>query len=192
MGRPKLTLPIAGRPLIARVVTALRAGGVSRVLVVAPPEEVAGADRLRHEAGTAGAEVIVAPSPTADMRATIEIGLRALDASETAPEWLALCPADSPGLSASLVAALLAQARTEPGAIFVPAYSGRRGHPLLLPWPLALTIPNLPSNVGVNALLARHADLARLVPLDDPGSVTDLDTPEDYERWAGSRVEGCG
>ncbi len=186
MGRPKLTLPIDGRPVIARVVTALLAGGVNRVLVVAPPETIEGATPLRRAARDAGANVLVAPAPTADMRATIEVGLRELLQSSPAPELLVLTPGDSPGLTPALVATLLHLRRAEPEAVFVPAFSGRRGHPLLLPWPLATQIPDLPPNVGVNALLARHANLVRLVPLDDPGAVADLDTPEDYRRWSGS------
>src|SRR5262249_42597993 len=37
MGRPKLALPLLGRPLLAHVVTALREGGADPVLVVLGP-----------------------------------------------------------------------------------------------------------------------------------------------------------
>ena len=39
MGQPKLLLEFDGHTLIGRVVGALRAGGVERVVVVAPPAE---------------------------------------------------------------------------------------------------------------------------------------------------------
>lgn len=182
MGRPKLTLPIAGRPLIARVVEALRDGGAGRVVIVAPPAEVEGADALAREAGAAGAEVLIAPHPTPDMRSTVEIGLSAL--TDAPPDLLLLAPADSPGLTAGLVSALIGHWRREPGSMVLPAIDGRRGHPLLLPWGLATEIRSLPGGVGVNALLARYADRLRVVPVADPGAVADLDTPEDYRRWS--------
>src|SRR5437763_15704538 len=76
MGRPKLSLPLGGRSVIEHVVGALRGGGVEHVLVVVGPHV---AD-LAPLARTARADVLSLPEPTADMRATVEHGLRWLDA----------------------------------------------------------------------------------------------------------------
>ncbi len=185
MGRPKLTLPIDGTPLIARVVDAMRRGGVDLALVVAPPDEVEGAARTIEEAERAGAVVLVAEAATADMRATVELGLDRVRSVEP-PATLVLCPADAPGLSAGLVSRLLEESRRQPDRIILPTFRGKRGHPLVLPWSIAELIPGLPAGMGVNALLARFAD--RVTPLDveDPGATADLDTPADYETWRGT------
>ena len=52
-----------GQTLIGRVVTALRAGGAERVVVVAPPADAAEGPAIAAEARRAGAEVVVPRSP---------------------------------------------------------------------------------------------------------------------------------
>src|SRR4051812_25373898 len=79
MGRPKLLLPVGGISVIARVVTALRKGGVDVVVVVVPGTVVAGAAELAAEAETSGAYVVIADPPPRDMRASVECGLDGLE-----------------------------------------------------------------------------------------------------------------
>lgn len=182
MGRPKLVLPIDGQPLLLRVIRALLEGGVHRVLVLCAPESEPGAAQSASIALTSGAEVLVAPQLTPDMRTTVELGLATLQ--PTPPDLVVLSPADAPGLSSSSVRLLLEASALRPGRIIIPIVQGRRGHPLLLPWPFARQIPELPPNVGVNALLHHHQTEIDEIPLSDPGLLEDLDTPEDYLRWS--------
>src|SRR5262249_47250336 len=107
MGRPKLTLPVGGTTVIARVVSGLREGGAGRVIVVAPPVEIQGAEALIAEAKAHGAEVVVPKGPTADMRASVELGLARLGGGK-APEGVLLAPGDSPGITAELVTRVVA------------------------------------------------------------------------------------
>src|SRR5262245_45158536 len=157
MGRPKLTLPLGGTTVIARVVSALREGGAGRVIVVAPPIEVGGAEALIAEAKAHGAEVVVPEGPTADMRASVELGLARLAESE-APDGVLLAPGDSPGITAELVARVVAHFARDTSRIVVPACAGRRGHPVVWPWGIAMQVAGLPSGAGVNAILQAHAD----------------------------------
>jgi molybdenum cofactor cytidylyltransferase len=64
--------------------------------------------------------------------------------------------------------------------IWAPAASGRRGHPVLFPWPLAAELDRLAANEGLNALLARHR--VHTVEAEARTVLEDLDTPADYER----------
>lgn len=186
MGRPKLVLEIGSEAVIRRVVRALGQGGAEPVLVVAPPVAEPGAVVLADHARGAGAVVVHCPGLTPDMRATVGVGIAALRERAVAPAGLLLAPGDSPGLGPELVGRVVARFRSDPTRIVVPVYEGKRGHPLALPWDLALTIADLAEGVGVNVLLERHADRVVRLPVGDPGSVADLDTPEDYRRW----VEG--
>jgi molybdenum cofactor cytidylyltransferase len=182
MGRPKLLLPIGGVTLIARVVSELRKGGADIVVVVAPAREIEGASEVAAEATRQGAHVITPPEPTADMRASIELGLDWLERGP-APSSLVLAPADSPGLAGEVVARILAKAKAFPAAILVPAFQGQRGHPILLPWTVALEIKRLPAGSGVNALLARRNAEVIEIELGVASVVEDLDTPDDYEKY---------
>jgi CTP:molybdopterin cytidylyltransferase MocA len=186
MGQPKLILAIGGRTVIARVVSALRDGGAGRVVVVPPPPDAAGAAILHREAAEAGAEVVVPPSQPLDMRASFEHGLDRLADLDPPPSVVLLTPADSPGLTAALVARVVAACEAAPGSIVIPTVAGRRGHPVALPWALAQEVRGLPEGVGINALVALMGSRVVELPVDDPGAVADLDTPEDYQRWAGA------
>lgn len=184
MGRPKLILPIGGVTVIARVVAALRAGGASPVVVIPPPDDAPGAFILGREAAGAGAAVVVPATRPLDMRASVELGLAHLERQGQPPATVLMIPADSPGLTPALVARVIERARAEPGAVVVPVAEGRRGHPIALPWAIALAIRALPAGVGVNALLALNPAVVTELDVDDPGAVADLDTPDDYQRWA--------
>jgi CTP:molybdopterin cytidylyltransferase MocA len=141
MGRPKLILPIGGVTVIARVVTALLRGGAAPVVVVASPADAPGGSALAEEAARLGAQVVIPPGPTGDMRASIELGLDALGRAG-APEALLLAPGDSPGLSPDAVARLITRFGVDRPAIVVPTCAGRRGHPVLLRWDVARRIPS--------------------------------------------------
>jgi molybdenum cofactor cytidylyltransferase len=184
MGEPKLLLPIAGQPLIARVVAALRMGGAAPVVVVAPPPDEPGAEAIAAAAAAEGAAVVVPTTPTLDMHATVELGLAWLAAQPGArPEALLLVPGDSPGISPGLVATVLDFARKHPTSIVVPTFQRRRGHPVCMPWSMALKIPGLPAGKGINSLLIAEADKVVEIPLESPLVLSDLDTPEDYKKY---------
>jgi molybdenum cofactor cytidylyltransferase len=83
---------------------------------------------------------------------------------------------------AAVLGALAATgAGTRPG-LAVPVHAGRRGHPLAVAPRLVSEIPGLDPAVGLRQLLERRPDEVVEVPVDDPGAVRDLDTPDDYER----------
>ncbi|MEW4568055.1 NTP transferase domain-containing protein [Tautonia sp. JC769] len=183
MGRPKLTLPLAGgEVVIARVVSALRSGGADRVLVIAPPRSEPGSAELLDQAAQSGAETLELPAATPDMRSTVEAGLDLLERGPL-PSSVLICPGDSVGLTPTLVASVIDRMRTDPGAIVVPVFDTRRGHPLGLPWPVASAIRDLPPDVGINALRERFADRVVLLDVPEPGTTEDLDTPDDYRKW---------
>jgi molybdenum cofactor cytidylyltransferase len=76
-----------------------------------------------------------------------------------------------------------AHRNAHPGVV-VPAFEGRRGHPVL--WDASLceelrTSPDA-ARVGARAVARAHPDASQVIPVDDPAVVDALDTPEDYER----------
>jgi len=188
MGQPKLILPIDGLPVITRVVLALRQGGANPVVVVAPPRDSPGANILIKEAGRAGATVIIAATRPADMRASFELGLSQLQGTAS-PSAVLLAPGDSPGMTPGLVNQLVRHTESTPQSLVIPTYQGKRGHPIALPWTLALESRSLPEGVGLNALVALHANETVEVEVGEPGTLDDLDTPEDYQRWTTPRLE---
>ncbi|HWN41156.1 MAG TPA: nucleotidyltransferase family protein [Thermoanaerobaculia bacterium] len=179
MGRPKLLLPFRDGTVVGSLIQALREGGVSEIfLVIAPGDEA-----LRAWGAEAGVKIAVNPDPERGMLSTILEGIAAAGAEERG-EPLVVCPADLPALLPSTVRTVLAQQ----SPLVVPSYQGRRGHPLVISPELIPEIRTLHLNVGLRELLDRHPDSLRVVEVDDPGAVRDVDTPEDYQALTGGET----
>lgn len=185
MGRPKLLLEFHGESLIQRVVTALGEGGADRIIVVPPVGSPEAAD-IAAEASAAGAEVLIPESQPAEMRDSVELGLAVLDA-EPRPSSVLLTPGDVPGITPALVARLLDVARENPEGIIVPTRDGRRGHPVVFPWSIAIRVRDLPDDVGVNRLVEMNRERLIEVAVSVVDAIDDLDTPEDLERWTSTQ-----
>lgn len=185
MGRPKLSLPLGGGTVLGRVVAALREGGIDEVLTVVGPHDLG----LAALAEAAGASVLRLPEATADMRATVEQGLRLLEERfHPRPDdaWL-MAPADHPMLDAEAVRRLLAAHAARPShSIFVPVHEGRRGHPTLIAWRHVSGIRAHPAGKGINDYLRSQKEHILEVPAPGAAVLWDLDTPEDYERMQGA------
>jgi molybdenum cofactor cytidylyltransferase len=181
MGRPKLALPLGRGTVLGHAVAALREAGADPVLVVVGPH----VPELGPLAAAAGAAVLQLEEETADMRATVEHGLRWLeDRCRPGPDagWL-LCPADHPALDPEVVRRLVeARAAAPAYSIAVPTFEGRRGHPVLIDWRHVAGLRALPPGLGINAYLRQQRPVTVEVQVPSPGVLLDLDTPEEYER----------
>jgi molybdenum cofactor cytidylyltransferase len=182
MGRNKLLLELGGERVLARVVAALRGGGASRIVVVAPPVSASDGPAVAALARDCGAEVVIPPEQPPEMRDSIELGLAAL-ANPAPPDRVLIAPADSPGITAELVSRLLAEAALKPQSILAPGVNGHRGHPLVLPWDIAQTVTSLASGLGLSELVARHGAATIELSSSELCSDEDLDTPDDFKRW---------
>jgi molybdenum cofactor cytidylyltransferase len=180
MGRPKLALPLGGRMVLERVLDALRAASIDKILVVLGPQVHA----LQSQAADAGALTLLLEQQTPDMRATIECGLDCLEQKyrPKAEDAFLLLPPDHPTLAQAPIEALL-KARAESSAtIWIPTFEGRRGHPALINWSHVPGIRALPPGNGLNTYLRTRAHETMEIPCPSPEILCDLDTPADYER----------
>ena len=181
MGRPKLALPLGERTILEHVLAALRDADIEQIVVVLGPH-VRELTPLIHNVQ---AHVCQLAEETADMRATVEQGLRWLEerfqpCSEDA--WL-LVPADHPTLAPSVIRALEQARRNNPTrSIFVPIFQGRRGHPLALTWKHVEGIRAHDAGEGLNTYVRRHSTDVLEVAVQSETVLWDLDTPEDYEK----------
>jgi molybdenum cofactor cytidylyltransferase len=121
-----------------------------------------------------------------DMRSSVRLALRFIEdryAPHAEDVWL-LAPADLPHLSPQVIDTVVSAHNPERPAAIMPAYEGRRGHPLLMPWAWAAHVHRLPRGAGVNALLKQFT--VRELPFSDALILDDLDTQADYSRLNGA------
>ncbi len=168
MGRWKPVLPWHGATVVEASAAAALAA-CSRVLLVVGHR---GDELARLFAGRERVEVVPNPSYMAGLFSSIRAGVERVRSQRF---FVAL--ADMPLVSAGLYLRLLA----EPEADAVrPVYRGARGHPVLLSSRMIPLIRAESEDSTMRDVLARVQ--CRDVPVDDPGSVLDLDLPEDYDR----------
>jgi molybdenum cofactor cytidylyltransferase len=176
MGFQKLLLPIAGRPLVARLVDELLRTPVSPVVVVT------GADEAEIAAALAGRDHarVRNPDPDGDMLSSVRCGFRALPSDCFA---VLVVPGDSPGTRAPLVRQLVEAHLRTGRSIVVPVHAGRRGHPLLVAMKHRHAILERYDGLGLRGLLRDHPDEIDEVPVDSPDVLANLNRPEDLARW---------
>lgn len=126
-----------------------------------------------------GAEVVFNPRYQEGMLASVQAGIAAAP-EET--EWFLIALGDQPSLRASTVERLLEAAAEREARIVVPSYGGRRGHPLLIHADYRGEIAALEPGVGLRQLIQRHPEAVRHVVIPDESVLSDMDTPEEYQR----------
>jgi CTP:molybdopterin cytidylyltransferase MocA len=119
---------------------------------------------------------------TTDMRCSAALGL-AFMAPRAA--HLFFTPVDAPLFTAATVRALAARLLAGPERVVVPRCNGRSGHPLALDAAAALHLAAWQGDGGLRAALAAYGEPQAALDVADPGILTDLDTPGDYEKIRG-------
>jgi molybdenum cofactor cytidylyltransferase len=178
MGRPKLLLPVGGRPCIERVIRAAGAGG-GTVLVVVGPHNREALQAFERP----GVRLVLNADPDRGMTSSLQEGLRA--ARVLQPEWIFFTPADLPRLAADDFACLLERASwpvSRSYSIFLPVFQGRRGHPVLLRGEHLEGLADIPPETPLNRWIRENDQEVMLVGTPRPGVLQDMNTPGDYLR----------
>lgn len=173
MGTPKALLDAGGRSFVAAAVGALVAGGCDPVLVVVAP----GQPDVARRARATGAVVVENPEPGEGPITSLRLALGVVGGDAAA---IAVLPVDHPLVRPETVEALLEAFRTHGAPLVLPVADGARGHPAILGRALFSALLDPALEGGARTVVHAHLDQARLVMVDDPGVVTDIDTPEAY------------
>ncbi len=176
MGQPKMVLPWGNQTVIGNVVSTLRAAGVHSITVVT------GASARLVEKALETTPVTIVFNPhyaNGDMLYSIQAGLASLLPDvQTALVVLG----DQPQLEGETVSGMVNLYLQEKAPLIVPSYRMRRGHPWLIGRGLWDEILHLAPPETMRDFFRKHADRIRYVEVNSPSVLSDLDTPEDYEK----------
>jgi CTP:molybdopterin cytidylyltransferase MocA len=175
MGTPKPLLDAGGTTFLNRILSSLGQGGADPLIVVVRNQE----GPISDEARRCGAQVILNPDPSRGPVSSLQAGLRGLSSDA---EGVLFAPVDHPLFSPGTVRALLAAFRESGAPLVVPSFDGWRGHPVLFGGDLfpELLEDDLPE--GARTVVRRYLRERLQLPVDDPGILADIDTPEDYRK----------
>jgi molybdenum cofactor cytidylyltransferase len=170
-GAHKLLHQIQGKPLILHAAASLQA--CDRLLAVVRADD----STLQQCLQQAGIETVAHPLADQGMGSSLAC---AVAASSSADGWCIL-PADMPFInptSATLVVARLCRG----AAIAAPYFRGRRGHPVGFNRIYRERLLALQGDIGARTILAEEARAIVRIPVEDPGILHDIDTPQDLQR----------
>jgi molybdenum cofactor cytidylyltransferase len=172
MGAPKPLLPLQGRPAVVRCLESLRDSGIAEIILVVNPE---GGD-IVIAAKDIPARVAVNELPGSDMAASVRAGLELVNLDATG---ILVCLCDHPLIRPETLESMISAHSRMPGAIVIPAYRGRKGHPTLLP---RFVLEDLGKVATLRDVIGQHSAKITLMDVDDEGVILDMDTPEDYRK----------
>lgn len=171
---------LVGRDSIVRVVTKkfLNCGCFDEVVVVVGYEFAKIIDVLKD----LDVKFVYNPNFTGGMSTSVIAGARRVVRYSS---LVAVHPADVPFIRTSTIALLVSTASkytSSSGVIVIPRYGQRGGHPLVVSGELVRELPNLSEEeLGLKGLISRRRDKVIYVDVEDPGTVLDIDCPEDLD-----------
>lgn len=177
MGRPKMTLPWGTRTVITQVASTFLEAGVADVVAVT------GGWRAEVESALSSLAVrtVFNPRYAEDaMMLSLQAGLQALADSPAQAAFVAL--GDQPQIETAVVQALALAYGAAPGAVLIPSYHMRRGHPWLLGRSLWAEALAAPASTTLRLFLEAHSAEISYLPVESASILQDLDTPDDYAR----------
>lgn len=181
MKQPKMLLPWGDSTLIRHVCQQVAAARLYEVVVVAGEH----AEEIQKQVADLPVQVVLNPDfAKGEMLSSLKVGLKAVE-----DRWAAclVVLGDQPSIEPSIITSLLDAYARGLGGIVAPSYQNRRGHPLLIDRAYWQAILDLPTGKAPRDVLRANEDAIYHVEMETDAVLTDIDTPEDYER---ARMKG--
>lgn len=178
MGYPKPLLRVGDTTFVGRLASVAREAGLAPVRIVVG--DAATAVAMAHP--QLAPLLVRNDAPELGQLHSLRLGLRAIGMSCRA---VVVFPVDHPLVATDTVATLLAAHRGGRGAIVVPVRAGRRGHPVLFGCEVFGELIRGPLEEGARRVVRAEPGRVAEVAVDDPGIITNIDTPEEYRAAVG-------
>jgi xanthine dehydrogenase accessory factor len=171
----KLLLPMAGQPMIQRVVENVLAAGFVEVVVVLGHE----ADDVRRALGALRVRQVYNDRFESGQVSSVRAGLGAL---EQPVDAVMVCLGDQPLLVAGdLIAVQAAYAEHAAGSILVPVRGEQRGNPVVVDWQSVRDTLERGINFGCRHFMDENPGRVYRWPAPSDHFVRDVDEPGDYQ-----------
>ena len=169
----KMLHPIQGVAMIRRTVDAVLAANFGDVVVVTGHE----ADAVERSMQGLPVRCVRNATPWAGMGTSLATGANAIF-SEALAVFIVL--GDMPHLKTETLLSLMDAFDLKSGHdIVVPVHDGRRGHPVLFAKRYFTRLCALSGDNGARDILNNHPERVSAVPVNDLGTLLDIDTPGD-------------
>ena len=184
MGSPKAALLTAdGATFVGRLVTTLRDAGVDDLVIVTGRHHDAVVESIARDHRSTTPRIVRNPDPSRGQLSSLLTGMEIVMTPQTDAMLMTLV--DVPLVRVSTVTAVIDEWRRTRAPIVRPAIGDRHGHPVIFDRVLFDELRRAPLDAGAKSVVRAHEPEIVNVPVDDEGSVRDVDTPSDYEEMRG-------
>ena len=180
-GSNKLLAQVNDVPMIVASISSLMIDAIQRVVVVVPSNQ----PKVAALAQSTGVDVVCCVDSEQGMGVSLSCGVKATLNSDG---WL-IALGDMPYIKSATVASIT-QALQGDAFIAAPCYQGVRGHPVGFGSLLASKLLALKGDEGARRIIEHHRERMRLIDVDDPGVVRDVDFPYQLSQGADASIWG--
>ncbi len=170
VGTPKYRLEIAGEAFWRLIVQRLNQAGIQDIAIVVRRHH-------RHEIGDPRIETAVNYRPQYGMFSSLQAGLRRLPGFD----GYLVCPVDHPLVSVETYRRLYRAFAGSPRYICRPVFSGRVGHPIIIPRIAGGYFLRCPPPSRLDRLIAEGGWICHDVAVKDKHILTNINTSSDLE-----------
>lgn len=171
MGSNKLIADFRGEPLIRSVVRNVKSTSIDKMIVVTGHE----AGKIASVLAGEELELILNSNYESGLSSSLHVGVVAAGDADA----VLICLGDMPLVKPETIDRLIAAFNpTEHRTIIVPTHKGQFGNPVLWGREHFPKLMALEGDRGARSLIAKLKSEAVEIAVDDPGIVTDADTPE--------------
>ncbi|MCZ6767952.1 MAG: nucleotidyltransferase family protein [Acidobacteria bacterium] len=175
MKTSKPLLDFGGVPLLSLLLEECRQSRVDTVVVVLGHEK----EKILEQVDFSGAQVVVNSDYRKGQTSSFQCALEAMDPATVA--FLNL-PVDHPLVTRREIDALIKAYRNgkDQSRIFIPTFGDQEGRPVLFDISLRQEILALGPDEPVDGIIRKFRNSLSQVPVDNPFTRKDMDTPEEY------------
>lgn len=175
MGADKLAFPWGRKTVLERSVETLLRSKVREVVTVVRDSRRTVVGHIKDRK----LKVVTNPYYKRGMSTSIRRGLRAIDPRS---RGVLIALGDQPLVKTRTINALIHAFVQKKGAIVVPSFQGKQGHPVIFHRRYLKELWGLRGDVGGRSVIEEHLGEVWLVRVKSAGVTKDVDTWEDYER----------
>lgn len=170
----KLLANLNGEPILAHTIGNIVPLNLQQVIAVVQPESQAVTQLLEQ----AGFEVFINKNSAKGLGSSIAKGTRQLNDAD----GVMLLLGDMPFVKIETMRALLKEfVECSDSVIIAPIYQDRRGHPVIFGRKHFDALRGLGKSDGARVVIDANPSLLKLIPVEDPGVIQDIDTVDDLK-----------
>jgi molybdenum cofactor cytidylyltransferase len=179
MGEPKQLLRLGEKTLLGQVLDNARRAALDEIVVVLG----AAAESISQQVDLSKIKVVINSSYQQGMGTSLGAGLAALEPAINAALILL---ADQPFVRPTTLDRICEEYRRSQAQIVIPLYNGFRGNPVLLDRSVFPEVMALSGDVGCRAIFGNHLEGIVKLPVDDVGTLLDIDSKADFDKLQGT------